>query len=214
LTADWSSEEQADPIFEVVEARARAAASVGHPFFQRLRGAMLRNAQRHVNSTGETAEEILHSLFVSIGWVLAGGELYNTQAWAAAFNLDGVDDEEFAGLMEALRPNQACLENEYRIIPLGNVAAIAAWLVGAAPEFLNHIGARDIPEAELEEWCCAFAPYAAHVVALLEPRLGQFGRAEVDLAEAFREYLKSRRERSRALVLEVARGRGSMQLGG
>ena len=194
LSDDWVSEPEADPIFQEVESEAQAATSVRHPFFKKILHALLRNAQRNAGPGGDTPAQVVHSVFVNIAWLRRGGELYNSRAWADAFNASGLDDEEFAQWMEALRPNQRDLEEEYRRIPLRIVAAIAAWLVASAPGFLNHIGAFDVPDAELEEWCCLFAPQIAYAVALLQPKMQHFGLAECDLPEVFRDYLRTRDE--------------------
>lgn len=110
-----------------------------------------------------------------------GGDAYNVEAWAALFGIDPAqltprdDGTDIEDLLEAMRPDPVDRDDAYRTMPLGSIAAIAHCLAQVAPALLEQVGVADVPASDIEEMCTMFAPWAAYQVALLAPRLFEFG---------------------------------------
>jgi hypothetical protein len=209
LINEESSECEFDPVFVQIETIAQqlGSAEPNNPLLRKILSTMRQNAARHSRALDEVPEDILHSYLVSLVWHMSGGEAYNLGAWAAIANIDpdtvGPDVEAF---LDAVRPDPAACDDAYRQMPLEHIAAVARGLAGVASGFLGRFGLSSLSQPEIEEACCLFAPLAAYQLALLAPRVAEFGLDPRQLPRVFREILERGASES-AEIVGVARPR-------
>ena len=190
LSTVRSPEEDGDAAFATIERDAWLLERADVPLLRVIRAAFVSNAADLASTRCEAPAEVVHSFFVSVGCLVAGDDLYNQEVWSALLRTPPLDDpDEFERFMAGIRPDPRDREDAYRLTPLSRIAAIAQWLATHVPQGLARIGVTDVSMADVEEWCCLGAPYAAYLIRQAAPHLAAAGIAETELAQPFRDYL-------------------------
>lgn len=176
---DLSSEPSGDAAFAGLEhlARAMVADPPGlPPLFVKVIRALHRNAARRAGELGEPAEEIFHSFVVNALAHLVGDDYYNGEAMDAVFGLERgtVSPDVLEVLNSKLRVSVPTLDDEYRTVPVEEVALMAHRLTAWAPHLLRHLNITGVTQAEIEDLAVVFAPGLVHFVALLRAAFEDF----------------------------------------
>lgn len=176
---DLSSGPSGDPAFAELEAIASwVAASTGGlpPLMVQVVDTLRRNALRHAERIGESAEQIFHSFVVNVLFHLVGGEFYNPKAIAAVLNVDpgGIGSADLDLVNTHFRVSVQDVDEAYRSAPIEDIVRMAQLIAGNAHAVLDYLGVTGGTEAEIEDLAATFAPAALYFAGLLRQVFDDF----------------------------------------
>lgn len=177
---DLSTEESADAAFarldEIARAMSESIRDIPMPM-RRIVETLRRNVFDSAQRVGEPPDVVFRSAIVNFMCLLLGGDLYDAQPIAALFGVDAsvIDADAMVFLNERLRITTWDVDEAYRTMPLGYVAAIALWLRERAHLAVGFLGLEEATESQLDELSALFAPYVLYVLGVFR---SQFDDAE------------------------------------